>query len=106
MQFFSGATGQAGRFSEGFCLRRLQVRRLIPCFLAIYEYRSFDTSDNQQMEAELKVSPLYRSRSAKSHEIEASFTFARGIEKDVDTPSRRKAKIPTRRQRDHMASAG
>ena len=24
MQFFSGATGQAGLFSEGFCLRRLQ----------------------------------------------------------------------------------
>ena len=24
MQFYSGATGQAGRFSQGFCLRRVQ----------------------------------------------------------------------------------
>ena len=27
MQFYSGATGQAGRFSEGFCLRRVQHAR-------------------------------------------------------------------------------
>jgi hypothetical protein len=27
MQFYSGATGQAGRFSEGFCLRRVHRRR-------------------------------------------------------------------------------
>jgi murein tripeptide amidase MpaA len=25
MQFYSGATGQAGRFSEGFCLRRVHA---------------------------------------------------------------------------------
>ena len=25
MQFYSGATGQVGRFSEGFCLRRVQL---------------------------------------------------------------------------------
>ena len=30
MQFYSGATGQAGRFSEGFCLRRVHPS-LEPC---------------------------------------------------------------------------
>ena len=27
--FYSGATGQSGRFTEGFCLRRLQARQLL-----------------------------------------------------------------------------
>ena len=30
MQFYSGATGQVGRFSEGFCLRRVHSRFACP----------------------------------------------------------------------------
>ena len=34
MQFYSGATGQAGRFSEGFCLRRVQSSMDVEVFIS------------------------------------------------------------------------
>ena len=51
MQFYSGATGQVGRFSEGFCLRRVHWRSMtgihspcVPAHIAVVEAQRQDAA--------------------------------------------------------------
>ena len=76
--FYSGATGQSGRFTEGFCLRRLHrsVRAVLPGMIARQSGDIIVTSSIAGHQA-LRWEPVY---SATKHAVQS---FVHGVRRQI-----------------------
>ena len=107
MQFYSGATGQPGRFSEGFCLRRVQP----PAAARASHDRRHSASSPQSGAGRRRrtTRPGFphrsasRARSARS--APRTSRFAPASRSSSPAPSRKVRRVSPRRSRDRRDGA-